>query len=84
MIKKIVYILFFKDVDFIEKQQLKLDVSYPSVDFRRYQNDKVCNHIKKKPINYYYLFLIYSLTLLFINQLILFEIFYYIDYLDQL
>ncbi|CAF4507196.1 unnamed protein product, partial [Rotaria sp. Silwood2] len=28
------------DIDFIEQQQLKLDTNYPSVDFRRYQNDQ--------------------------------------------
>jgi hypothetical protein len=33
-----------KDIDFIEKQQLKLDVNYPAVDFRRYQNDEVCKN----------------------------------------
>jgi hypothetical protein len=33
--------ILFQDVDFIEKQQLKLDANYPAGDFRRYQNDEV-------------------------------------------
>jgi hypothetical protein len=36
----------FKDIDFIEKQGLKLDGNYSSGDFRRYQNDQVCKNRK--------------------------------------
>jgi hypothetical protein len=46
MIAENLYTLL-KDVDFIERQQLKLDSSYSSADFRRYQNDQVCK-IKNK------------------------------------
>jgi len=45
-IRKYLYCIF-KDIDFIEKQQLKLDANYPSVDFRRYQNDEVCRNFFK-------------------------------------
>jgi hypothetical protein len=80
-IRKYLYCIF-KDIDFIEKQQLKLDANYPSVDFRRYQNDEVCRNFFKI-INYSFFFM-YSLRLLFINQLILFEIFYYMEFLNLL
>jgi hypothetical protein len=50
--------LFFiiQDIDFIEKQHLKLDANYPAIDFRRYQNDEVCGKKKENRtiINFFF------------------------------